>query len=436
MLYRVLPALLSCLLFVLPAWSQSGPETVPNTPTRTRDVPTGLLSEQVFQRLGRIHEMIGNEQWNEAFNALTELRNRRGLSEYEQAYILQNMGHVRMAQERYDDAIRLFRESLATNAMPNQFHFQMMLNLAQILAMQERHQESQRLIDEWIQYQTEIPLDVLQLMAVNYAAMNQYRQAINAIDRAIAASRTPRENWYQLKLAMHFELREYRESAAVLEILVRNWPERNQYWTQLAAMNMEIGNEDRALAVMALAHRKGILRTEAEWVQLFQLYALRNVPRKAAEVLAEGLERGIIEPTKRRWEDLANTWYAARELNRALDAFARASALATDGQLDLQRGHILIEQERWAEACAALRAAIDKGGLDPNRVGNSYILIGMCEFEQGNLQAARVAFQQARGFDRHRNAAEQWLKHMDEEAQRERERRAREAEIAEQAAAG
>ncbi len=414
--------------------SPSRQETVPNTPTKTRDVTPGLLSERVFNRLGRIHEDIGDEKYTEAYAALEELRGGRGLNEYEQAYIVQNMGHVRMSQERYNEAIQLFQQCLDSGALPNNFHFQLMSNLAQIMTMQERYQDSQRLIDEWMEYQTEIPIEMFQLKALNHAELGQHRQAIQAIDRAIEATRTPRENWYQLKLSMHFELKEYAQAAQVLETLIRYWPDKNQYWTQLASIYLELKNEARATSVMALAHRRGILEREAEWLQLFQLYAFSEVPQKAAEILAEGIDRGIIEPTQRRWEDLANSWYSAKQLDNALEAFARASALSTDGKIDLQRGHILIEQERWGEACEALNAAVSKGGLEGSRTGNAYILIGMCEFEQGNRQAARAAFQQAGNYDQQRAAAGQWIRHMDEEAKREEERREREALATEQAA--
>ena len=53
-------------------------------------------------------------------------------------------------------------------------------------------------------------------------------------DRAIEMEPDPKENWYQLKLAAHFELEQYREAAATLETMITRWPDKKSYWTQLS----------------------------------------------------------------------------------------------------------------------------------------------------------------------------------------------------------
>lgn len=129
-------------------------------------------------------------------------------------------------------------------------------------------------------------------------------------------------------------------------------------------------------------------------------------------MLKEGLEKRVIEPSRRRWEDLANSWAAARELDRALEAYGRAAALASDGKIDLQRGYILVDLERWAEAEEALAAAVRKGGID--RPCNAYLLLGMAQYEQGKLPLAQRSFTQAAADERCRSGAAQWLRHLEE----------------------
>ena len=169
---------------------------------------------------------------------------------------------------------------------------------------------------------------------------------------------------------------------------------------------------------MALAYRRGMLDSEQELVQLFSLYGYLELPVKAAEVLSTGLESGVIEPSEKYWEQLGNAWYASQELDKAVDSLSKAAKLSSDGKLDMQVAHILVDKEDWVGAKDALRSAIDKGGLQDTQLGNMYVLLGMAELNTENASAARNAFQTARKYDKTRQSAQQWLNHLDELAKR------------------
>ena len=65
-----------------------------------------------------------------------------------------------------------------------------------------------------------------------------------------------------------------------------------------------------------------------------------------------------------------------------------------------------------------MRQAIRKGGLPDKDIGQAYLLKGMCEFGLGNFKNAREDFGNGSRYDRSRNAAKQWIAHMDEERAR------------------
>lgn len=405
-------------------------QEIKQTPTKKREVKAGLLSERVHRDLTRAYDAIGAERWQDAMAAVNAVLARGNLNDYERAVAVQLRGHVHAAQGRYNEALRDFEEVIRLDQLPNPQHFQLMYQTAQIYIMQEQFERGLRRLDEWLQYTDTVPAGAFELQAVAYSQLGRYREAIQAIDRAIALSDKPKEQWYQLKVAMHFELKEYAQAARVLELLIERDPTRKNYWIQLASSYLaqegseqqKKQNEARALAIMALAHRMGLLDRESEWVQLYQLYAANDIPYKAAQILEEAIGKRIVEPNRKRWEDLANSWTAARELNKALEAYGRAAALASDGKLDLQRGFILVDLERWAEAEEALAAAVRKGGID--RPCNAHLLLGMAQFEQGKVAAAQRSFTEAAGDERCRSAASQWLRHLEEA----RENRARVAQ--------
>ncbi len=387
-------------------------QSQPHRPTKVREVRQGLLSERTHRDLSRIYDQIGEEQYQEALQAVGTVLNRTGLSDYERAVSVQLRGHVNLALERYDQALRDFEEVVRTDAMPNAQHFAMIFQMAQIYIVQEQFETGLRTLDEWFAYTDTVTAAAYEMQASALAQLKRYREAIVAIDKAIAMSADPKDSWYQLKLAMHFELKEYPQAAAVLEILIARDPNRKNYWTQLSSIHMAMDDTRKALSVMALAHRKGLLDRESEWIQLYQLYSLAEVPTKAAQILESGLTGNVIESTQKRWEDLGNAWYQAHELDKALQAYARAGALSADGKIDLQRAYILVDQEDWAAAEEALGEATRKGGLD--RPCNAMLLLGMAQFEQNKRQAAQQSFNRSASDERCRSGATQWLQHLEE----------------------
>jgi tetratricopeptide (TPR) repeat protein len=386
-----------------------------------REVRAGALTEQTYSRLTRIYENIGEERYTEAYSALETALERVRRDEYEQAVILQAMAHVRMQQDRLADALTLFQRAIDLNTLPNNQHFDMILTVANLYYGMERYQDALNQLDLWF---CVIPPDqgdvasVWVMKASIHAQVDEYREALTAIDRAIALAEEPRQQWYQLKLGMHIELNEFPQAIEVLGILIPMEPDNKIFWLQLSGLYAELNNDERAMSTLKLAYHRGLLDRQSEFLQLASLLQTQGAPRRAAEVMEDGIERGIVEGTQRHWEMAAGAWYEARELDRALVAYENAGAQATDGRIDLQRGFLLVDQERWEEARDALTRALELGGLNEGENGNAWLLVGMAYFNLGNLDASLEAFNQALNYSRVRAAAREWISHVREQSGR------------------
>jgi tetratricopeptide (TPR) repeat protein len=386
-----------------------------------RDVAAGGLTERTYNRLSDIYELIGEEQYGEAYEGLESLLERNQRDDYASATILQAMAFIRAQQEDYREAINLFQRAVDLNQLPNNQHYEMILQIAQLWYTVEEYRRALDQLDIWFCVTPDEQTNKTQVWVMKasiHAQIEEYRNAIEAIDRAIALSDDPKENWYQLKLGMHFELEEYNEAVEVLEILIRMSPDKKDYWVQLASVFVQLERNRDSLATLSLAHRKGLLDRQAEYMQLASLQQEFDFPRKAAEILEEGLERGIIENTRRNWEMTGGAWYEARELERALDAYERAGAQAADGEIDLQRAFILTDQERWEEAEEALTRAVDLGGLSDNQMGNAWLLLGTARYNLGDTDGAMAAFNEATDYGRVETAAREWMNHIRNESSR------------------
>ncbi|HMB58534.1 MAG TPA: tetratricopeptide repeat protein [Xanthomonadales bacterium] len=387
---------------------------------KDREVGAKALDEATWKQLNDMYEDVGEEKYNEAYAKLQKMLGRAGKDEYLQAILEQALAQVEWSRENFDPALKHFERAVDLDALPNQAHFALMYQIAQLYFMNERYQEALERLDLWFCTSPEdkITAAAYVLKASIYAAMLDYRNALQAIEKAIAMNEEPVESWYQLKLAAHYELEQYPQAADTLEVMITNWPDKKVYWTQLAATYFNLKQDDKALAVAALAYRKNLMNTQTDVIYLSNLYANADVPYKSAEVLQKGIEDGVVEATSTHWTVVADSWYAAEEMEKSLAAYEKAGAAATDGDIDLRRAYILVDLERWPSAKEALDAALDKGGLDERKTGEAYLLRGMAEFSLGNFDQASSDWGKASRYPRSKDAANQWMNHLQEERKR------------------
>jgi tetratricopeptide (TPR) repeat protein len=385
-----------------------------------REPGTGTLDELTWKQLNAIFEDVGEERYDEAYADLQKLMGRAGRDQYLQAILNQALAQVEWARGNYDAALRYFETAVKLDKLPNETHFALMYQIAQLYFMQDRFDEALDRLDLW--FCTVPPEKVTSaayvLKASIYAQQDDFPNVLAAIDQAIAMDDDPKEAWYQVKLAAHSELEQYPQAAETLEILISRWPDKKLYWTQLSQIYYKLKQDERALAVLALAYRKNLLDKQGDITYLSSLYSNADVPYKAAQVMEKGIRDGVVQATRTHWTLTADAWYAAEELERALAAYEEAGKAADNGEIDLRRGFILVDLERWPAALEALNLALQKGGLDDNRTGEAYLLRGMAQFNLGNLDSASADWGRAGRYERSRDAARQWMNHLQEERQR------------------
>lgn len=387
---------------------------------KARNVGGKALDEVTWNQLNDVYEIVGKEKYDEAYAELQKMLSRAGRDEYLQAVLYQALAQVEWSRENYDPALSYFEKAVKLDALPDQAHFALMYQIAQLYFMKDRYQDALDRLELWFctAPPEKITAAAYVLKASIYAQMKDYQQALTAIDTAISLEPTPKEPWYQLKLASQYELEQFPQAAETLEAMIVHWPEKKSYWSQLAQTWFNLKQDDKALAVAALAYRKKLLDTQADILFLSNLYANAEVPYKAADVLQKGIESGVVEASARYWTLVADNWYAAAELEKSLAAYEKAGSAAKDGDIDLRRAYILVDLERWPLAKDALDAAIEKGGLDEARTGEAYLMRGMAQFNLGNFDQASSDWGRASRYPRTKDAAQQWINHLQEERQR------------------
>ncbi len=387
---------------------------------KERDVSAKALDEATWKQLNDVYEYVGEEEYTTAYTALQKMLKRSGRDEYLQSILYQALAQVEWSRENYDAALTYFERAVDLDALPNQAHFALMYLISQLYFMKERYQDALDRLDLWFCTAPEekITATAYVLKASIYAQMKDFRQVLPAIEKAISMEPEPKEPWYQLKLASHYELEQYPQAAETLEVMVTHWTDKKMYWTQLAATYFNLKQDDKALSVAALAYRKNLMDKQSDIIYLSNLYANADVPFKSAAVLQKGLEDGIVKSTDKYWTVVADSWYAAEEMEKSLAAYEKAGEEASNGEIDLRRAYILVDMERWAPAKQALDDALSKGGMNDRKTGEAYLLRGMAEFGMGNYDKASGDWGRASRYPKSKSAAQQWMNHLREERKR------------------
>ncbi len=380
-------------------------------PAQAEEEKAPPISSWLYKQLTKTEKLISSQAYPQARKKLEKIIPELKDKSYEQALALRSLSSVYALENNYRKAAQSLEKCLATQALPEKQQQQALLNLGQLYMATEQYQKAVNTLQPWVKKNpTHSNQQVSVLLANAYAQLKQYRKALPYIERAIKQSKKPQESWFQLNLALHYELENYSAAAGILKKLIANYPNKKAYWLQLAATYQQLSRFKQALNIQDLAYKKGYLQTEAQILQLFNLYMYNKQPYQAANLLAKELNSQRVKKNSAHWELLASGWTNAREYKQAIAALEKASALNNKGDLYLQLARIHVEQELWQDAIAAINKALKKGGL--KQTGEAYILLGMSLYETEQLSAAKSAFQKARKYKKTRKSAGQWLNYV------------------------
>ncbi len=372
---------------------------------------TGTLSEGAYRQLERIHELIGKNKNDEALEKAKAMLERVG-NDYERAMVRQTMAFIYISQNNYKAAISGFEEALKLEALPQQPYEQMIYNLAQLYFQDGQTDKAiQKMEQYFAEASTKPPTDAYILLASAYSDRKRFADALPYVDKALAEAKDPKESWLQLKLALHYELKQFPQCAEVLIRLVSLMPAKEDYWKQLSSILFEIKKDKESLAVLALADRQGFLDTESEIRNLANIYLLLEIPYKAAQILERGISQKILKSDEKTLSLLGDAWTMARDYDKAEAALNKAAAVSDSGEISFRLGQIFVEDERWKEALEALSRAQSKG---VKKMGEAAYLEGIAAFQSGNRGRARDALHRSQRYEETRNSAGQWLNHIEQ----------------------
>lgn len=365
-----------------------------------------------------VREDLGADRYPKAEAALKKLR-RVKLSPYEEAQAQRLQGYIAYGRQDNAAAIEFMTKALSANALLPADQADVLFQVAQIQGAEKRWKDVIATLESWFKT-VEKPNSVgYYLLALSNFQLEQFDAAVAPAQQAVEMAQTPQQAWLQLLLAIQLSRKDFKAATPVLAKLISYYPETGKgYWLQLSALYGVSEDNPRALAVMELAYRKGILTEDRDLIRLVQLNLLQGIPHRAAMILETEMAAKRIQENSESFELLSGSWILAREVGKAEAPLARAAELAPKGDLYVRLAQVNMMQEKWGPAATALKNALTKGGLaDP---ANAALLLGISFYNEKQLAEARSWFARAQKSNATRDQAQTWLEHIDRELETRR----------------
>ena len=381
---------------------------------------TKLPSKKMQRILQTLTPLVEAEQWQEALLALTpvaDVNSKFTSTDRSKMYYYQ--GYIYFSQEKYSLAEQAYKNLMAEPDSTDQERQNSLFSLAQLSYIDEDYKQAINYLQEWVQGEEEPGADAYGLIAQAYYQIENFQESVKAIDTAINISESrdiaikvavldaegnetgemietgetrkgvAKENHYLLKMALYSELKKDLEVLPIYEVLVQHYPKK-RYWTNLSGL---YGQKDRQLDQMAAleaAYDDRLLDKQREFTALSQLLFMFENPRKAARVIEDGINQGVVKKEEKTLKAAAQYWHASKELERAKPYYKQAAQKAKEGEIYIFLGQVHFSLDEFNEAENAIKLGIEKGKLKDEAA--AYMLLGQINFENQRWEPAIDAF--------------------------------------------
>ncbi len=331
---------------------------------------------------------------------------------YAQALILQQQAQEAAAKEDYAAAIQKFEQALGQKSLSPIAEGGMRYDLAQLYLAKGEFAKAAGALNQWLQTADKPTAEAYAALAAAYVGMKKPREALAPLNKALASTQAPKQEWMQVLFSIYYQLGDLDQGVKVLEQQLRQFPPEKDTWLQLVALHQKLKQPRKAAGAMALAYKQGFLTAPEELLQLAKLYAAADQPYEAGALLEQWLTDKRIAQNAQNYELLAATWMRARERERALAAMQRAVQQTGRADQYLEIAQLQMEMERWPQATDALMSAFNRGLPQSDR-GKAYLALGFAQYQQKDLDAAGRSFTAAATQTGSEKAARAWLAFID-----------------------
>jgi len=362
-------------------------------PDATRKSPTGGYAPRLTRQhktLQEIYTEEGKEQ--EALALAEEIINNERAKPYDKAIAMMTAATVALTLDDVPRAIKYYEGAIAEDALVNDNHYNVMINLAGLYINSDEFDKGDALLARVISETSTKNPDVYAMRASGHYNNGKYAEAVEALKKAAELKGESTAQWNQMMLASYGELGQTAEAIALGEAILAKNPDDEGAIAGLAQQYMDSEQAEKAVALLDGARKRGLLNKPEDYQRLFSMYYNMEKEAEAAAILEEGLAKGAVPQEAQYYTMIAQAHYFSDNIPQAIAAGQKALELSKDGEPGIFLAQVLSQEDRSAEALAAAKAALAKGVKKP---GDAWMVIARSEFYLENLAGAKAAYREA-----------------------------------------
>lgn len=347
--------------------ANAGDEAAQRYPEATRESPRLKTTGRTSAKLQEMIDLHAEGKAAEATAIADAILADADTNNYEKALAAQTAAQIAYEGGDMPRALSLFEQVVALDALDNDNHYAMMLNLAQLQQQQKRYDDALATYDRFFAETGSADPEAKMMKGQVLFLMDRHPEAAALMQEAIDASEAPKPEWKALLMQVHANSGNAGEAVRMAEQVAAAKPDDRRAQLNLAAVYQQAGMQDKALAVLEKLRSGGQLSEAIEYQQLYTSYI--NMEGKEAEAIAvinEGIAKGILSEDFNTSVALAQAYYFSGQIEPAVAAYRKAAPLDKDGSTYLNLAKVLLNEGRDAEAAAAARSSLEKGVPDPS----------------------------------------------------------------------
>lgn len=336
-------------------------------PNATRQQPDAKASAKVTPKLKKMMDLYDADKGSEARAIADEVIANPAANAYDHAFAAQIAAQLAYDADDSAAAIAYLNKALEFNGLDNNGHYSAMFMLAQLQLQEDKYAESLATMDRFLSETKSAKPEHLIVKGNALYRLERYADASKIIKQAIDASPEPKSDWQQLLMASYAESGQTGEATKMAEAVASKNPGDKRAQLNLVATYLQADQYDKAAAVLEKLRAAGQLNEDKDYRQLYSTYLqIDGNEKKAADVINEGLTKGILKPDFQAYLALAQSYYFSDQVNPSIEAYKKAAPLAPDGETYLNLARVLWQEDRIPEAKEAAKQAIAKGVKKPD----------------------------------------------------------------------
>lgn len=336
-------------------------------PAATRVSPETKSSAKVTPKLQKMMALYDDGTFVEARAIADEIIANPAANAYDHAFAAQIAAQIAYDADETPAAMAYLDRVLAFNGLDNNGHFGALLMLGQLQLQEENYEGALATFDRFLAETKTSQPEHLVLKGNALYRLDRYAEAAVVLKQAIDATPEPKADWMQLLMASYAESGNAAEAVKLAEKVAARSPEDKRAQMNLAVVYQQGDMFDKAVGVLEKMRAAGQLTEDKDYRQLYVSYLnLDGKERQAAEVINDGLAKGILKPDFQSYLALAQSYYFSDQTSLSIDAYRKAAPLAPDGETYLNLAKALWNEDRIPEAKEAAKQAIAKGVKKPD----------------------------------------------------------------------